>query len=99
MCLLGGLGTPLGPIIGAILVVTLESRLSGLGTVQVGSASVDLSTKVPIIIGLIFMVCVLLFRRGIVGEIAAAFDAARARRKPSPENSNAAKRVDIVTAD
>ncbi len=99
MCLLGGLGTPLGPIIGAILVVTLESRLSGLGTVQVGSASVDLSTKVPIIIGLIFMVCVLLFRRGIVGEIAAAFDAARARRKLSPENSNAAKRVDIAIAD
>ncbi len=80
MCLLGGLGTPLGPIIGAILVVTLESKLSGLGVLQLGPLALDLSTKVPVIIGLIFMVCVLLFRRGIVGEIAAAFAAVKARR-------------------
>jgi branched-chain amino acid transport system permease protein len=80
MCLLGGLGTPLGPIIGAILVVTLESRLSSLGAIQIGSLAFDLSSKVPVIIGLIFMACVLLFRRGIVGEIGAAFASARARR-------------------
>jgi branched-chain amino acid transport system permease protein len=72
MCLLGGLGTPLGPIIGAILVVTLESKLSGIGVVQLGAFAIDLSSKVPVIIGLIFMTCVLLFRRGIVGEISAA---------------------------
>lgn len=99
MCLLGGLGTPLGPIIGAILVVTLESRLSSLGVFQIGSLSVDLSSKVPIIIGLIFMACVLLFRRGIVGEIAAMFETARTKRKAPPKNSNSAKRVDIVAAD
>ncbi len=81
MCLLGGLGTPLGPVIGAILVVALESRLSGLGVVQIGPVTLDLSSKVPIIIGLIFMTCVLLFRRGIVGEISAAFASAKARRK------------------
>ena len=81
MCLLGGLGTPLGPVIGAILVVTLESRLSGLGVVQLGPVALDLSTKVPIIIGLIFMICVLLFRRGIVGEINAALSTMKARRK------------------
>lgn len=80
MCLLGGLGTPLGPVIGAILVVALESRLSGLGVVQIGSIALDLSSKVPIIIGFIFMICVLLFRRGIVGEISAAFASARLRR-------------------
>lgn len=80
MCLLGGLGTPLGPVIGAILVVALESRLSGLGVVQIGPIALDLSSKVPIIIGFIFMVCVLLFRRGIVGEISAALAAAKARR-------------------
>lgn len=80
MCLLGGLGTPLGPVIGAILVVALESRLSGLGVVQIGPIALDLSTKVPIIIGFIFMICVLLFRRGIVGEISAAFASAKARR-------------------
>lgn len=99
MCLLGGLGTPLGPIIGAILVVTLESRLSSLGVFQIGSLSVDLSSKVPIIIGLIFMVCVLLFRRGIVGEITAVFEAARAKRETPSKSGNAAKRVDIVAAD
>lgn len=80
MCLLGGLGTPLGPVIGAILVVALESRLSGLGVVQIGPFALDLSSKVPIIIGFIFMVCVLLFRRGIVGEISAALAGAKARR-------------------
>jgi branched-chain amino acid transport system permease protein len=83
MCLLGGLGTPLGPIIGAILVVTLESRLSSLGAIQIGSLAFDLSSKVPVIIGLIFMACVLLFRRGIVGEIGAAFASAQARRNSS----------------
>jgi branched-chain amino acid transport system permease protein len=80
MCLLGGLGTPLGPIVGAILVVTLESRLSSLGVVHIGSLSVDLSSKVPIIIGLIFMLCVMLFRKGIVGEISAALTVAKGRR-------------------
>jgi branched-chain amino acid transport system permease protein len=72
MCLLGGLGTPLGPVVGAVLVVALESRLSDVGAVHVGPLSIDLSTKVPIVIGLIFMACVLAFRRGIVGEILAA---------------------------
>lgn len=85
MCLLGGLGTPLGPVIGAILVVALESRLSGLGVVQIGPFALDLSSKVPIIIGFIFMVCVLLFRRGIVGEIGAAFASAKARRSPAAD--------------
>lgn len=77
MCLLGGLGTPLGPIVGAVFIVTLESRLASLGVVQLGSMSIDLSSKVPIVIGLIFMVCVLLFRRGIVGEVSAALTAGR----------------------
>lgn len=87
MCLLGGLGTPLGPVIGAILVVALESRLSGLGVVQIGPIALDLSSKVPIIIGFIFMICVLLFRRGIVGEISAAFAAVKARRASPPQES------------
>jgi branched-chain amino acid transport system permease protein len=81
MCLLGGLGTPLGPIVGAILIVTLESKLSGLGALQLGSWSIDLSTKVPVIIGLIFMSCVLLFRRGVVGEITAGFENLRNRKQ------------------
>lgn len=80
MCLLGGLGTPVGPIVGAVVIVTLESRLSSLGVVQFGQMSIDLSSKVPIIIGFIFMICVLLFRRGIVGEITAFLVSMRTRR-------------------
>ncbi|MBN8982433.1 MAG: branched-chain amino acid ABC transporter permease [Rhizobiales bacterium] len=82
MCLLGGLGTPLGPIIGAIFVVGLESRLAGLGTIQLGPLALDLSTKVPIIIGFIFMICVLLFRRGIVGEIKAGLETVKSKTSP-----------------
>lgn len=58
MTLLGGLGTIFGPAIGAAFVVTLQNELAD----KVGS-------KVTIIIGLIFIRCVLSFRRGIVGEL------------------------------
>ncbi|MGB3390313.1 MAG: branched-chain amino acid ABC transporter permease [Pseudaminobacter sp.] len=57
MTLLGGIGTMVGPIIGAGLVVGLQNTL----------ATSDF--PVTIATGLIFMVCVLIFRRGIVGEI------------------------------
>ena len=59
MTLLGGIGTMVGPVVGATLVVALENSL----------ATSDF--PVTIATGLIFMVCVLLFRRGIVGEIQA----------------------------
>ncbi|MGN6464635.1 MAG: branched-chain amino acid ABC transporter permease [Rhizobiaceae bacterium] len=58
MTLLGGLGTIFGPVVGAITVVSLQHELSSLGS------------WVQVVIGLIFIVCVLLFRRGIVGELA-----------------------------
>jgi branched-chain amino acid transport system permease protein len=57
MTLLGGIGTMVGPIVGAGLVVTLENTLATSGF------------PVTIATGAIFMVCVLVFRRGIVGEI------------------------------
>ena len=60
MTLLGGTGTFLGPVAGAAIVVTLQEYLSDL----VGG-------WVTAIIGAIFVVCVLAFRRGIVGELAA----------------------------
>jgi branched-chain amino acid transport system permease protein len=60
MTLLGGLGTILGPAVGAAVVVTLQNELAS----RVGS-------WVTVIMGGIFVVCVLLFRRGIVGELAA----------------------------
>ncbi|WP_052195056.1 branched-chain amino acid ABC transporter permease [Aureimonas altamirensis] len=56
MTLLGGIGTMLGPFFGAAIVVTLQNYLA------------TSSFPVTIITGLIFMVCVLVFRRGIVGE-------------------------------
>ncbi len=60
MTLVGGSGTFFGPVIGAALVVTLQEYLSDL----VGG-------WVTVIIGAVFVVCVLAFRRGIVGELAA----------------------------
>ena len=58
MTLLGGSGTFLGPVIGADVVVTLQEYLSDL-----------VGAWVSVIIGAIFVVCVLVFRRGFVGEI------------------------------
>ena len=59
MTLLGGMGTPLGPSVGALIVVGLENFLAGYGS------------WVTVITGGVFMACVLAFRRGIVGEILA----------------------------
>ena len=61
MTLLGGSGTFLGPVVGAIVVVTLQEYLSDV----VGS-------WVSVILGAVFVVCVMVFRRGVVGEISAA---------------------------
>ena len=60
MTLLGGLGTVLGPLVGAATIVSLQTELAD----SVGS-------WVTVIMGTIFVVCVLLFRRGIVGELQA----------------------------
>ena len=57
MTLLGGLGTVFGPVVGAFVLITLEHYLAQLGS------------WVTIVQGLIFIVCVLTFRRGIVGEL------------------------------
>jgi branched-chain amino acid transport system permease protein len=58
MTLLGGVGTVLGPLVGAFTVVTLQSELSSVGS------------WITVIIGGIFVICVLVFRRGFVGELA-----------------------------
>jgi branched-chain amino acid transport system permease protein len=60
MTLLGGLGTILGPAVGALTIVTLENELAD----KVGP-------WVDVIMGVIFVVCVLAFRRGMVGELLA----------------------------
>jgi branched-chain amino acid transport system permease protein len=77
MTLVGGLGTIIGPIVGAIVIIALENKLGDLGGFLARTTSVDwfntLGDSVTIVTGLIFIVCVLAFRRGIVGEIAARF--------------------------
>lgn len=57
MTLLGGVGTIVGPMVGAFTVITLHSKLSAMGS------------WVTVIIGTIFIVCVLVFRRGFIGEL------------------------------
>lgn len=61
MTLLGGMGTILGPTIGATVIVSMQNYLA------------DLGSWVTIIMGVTFVVCVLVFRRGIVGEVANRF--------------------------
>jgi branched-chain amino acid transport system permease protein len=61
MALIGGLGTVFGPVVGAFIIVAMQQYLAGFGQ------------WVTVIQGVIFVVCVLTFRRGIVGEIAALF--------------------------
>jgi branched-chain amino acid transport system permease protein len=58
MTLLGGLGTVFGPVVGAFIVISLENYLAQLGA------------WVTVVQGVIFVICVLTFRRGVVGEIA-----------------------------
>ncbi|MGV3655164.1 MAG: branched-chain amino acid ABC transporter permease [Noviherbaspirillum sp.] len=83
MVLVGGLGTLLGPIVGAFLIVALENRLGDLGNWLASTTSIEwfrsIGESVTIVTGLIFIVCVLAFRRGIVGEIAALFQRSPAR--------------------
>jgi len=58
MTLVGGLGTLFGPVAGAFFLVALEYYLSTIGQ------------WFSVVQGAIFVVCVLLFRRGIIGELA-----------------------------
>ena len=56
MTLLGGMGTTLGPVVGATVITTIQTYLASLGSF------------VTVITGTIFVVSVLTFRRGIVGD-------------------------------
>jgi branched-chain amino acid transport system permease protein len=57
MALLGGLGTVFGPAVGALVIVSLQNYLAQFGA------------WVTVIQGVIFVLCVLAFRRGIIGEL------------------------------
>lgn len=75
MTLVGGLGTLSGPIVGAAVVVLLENKIGEFGHLLASLTSVEwfntLGESVTMVTGLIFVICVLAFRRGIMGEIIA----------------------------
>ena len=61
MTLVGGLGTIFGPVVGAFIIIAMQQYLAGFGQ------------WVLVIQGVIFVACVLAFRRGVIGEIAHYF--------------------------
>ncbi len=75
MTLVGGMGTLLGPVIGAIIIIVLENKLGDFGSWLATITSVEwfntIGESVTMVTGLIFVICVLSFRRGIIGELAA----------------------------
>jgi branched-chain amino acid transport system permease protein len=70
MTLLGGMGTLLGPVVGAFVITAIENYVAGLGQ------------WVTVITGAIFVICVLAFRRGVVGEALAWRSRRRSGQKP-----------------
>ncbi len=75
MTLLGGLGTLSGPLVGATVVVLLENKVGEFGSFLARLTTVDwfntLGESVTMVTGLIFVVCVLTVRKGIMGEVIA----------------------------
>lgn len=73
MTLIGGLGTFTGPVLGAFIIVMLENKVGEFGRMLSHATGVQwfqvLGESVTIVIGLIFIICVMAFRRGIVGEL------------------------------
>jgi branched-chain amino acid transport system permease protein len=86
MVLVGGMGTMLGPIVGAVIVVALENKVGDIGAWLARVTGVEwfqgLGESVTIVTGLIFVVCVLAFRRGIVGEALALWQRRRPQARP-----------------
>ena len=81
MTLVGGLGTVFGPVVGAFVIIAMQQYLAGFGQ------------WVTVIQGVIFVVCVLTFRRGVVGEIAHYFKRSLCRIH-HPSGGPSAKPVD-----
>ena len=75
MTLVGGLGTLSGPLVGSAIVVLLENKIGDLGELLARLSGIEwfhsLGESVTIVTGLIFVICVLAFRRGVMGEIIA----------------------------
>ena len=84
MTLVGGLGTLSGPLVGSAVVVLLENKIGEFGHLLARITTIDwfntLGESVTMVTGLIFVICVLAFRRGIMGEIIAFIDRRRAKQ-------------------
>lgn len=87
MTLIGGMGTLSGPIVGSAIVVALENKIGDLGTWLAKSTGWEwfatLGESVTIVTGFIFVVCVLAFRKGVMGEIIAWLARRRGSRNES----------------
>jgi branched-chain amino acid transport system permease protein len=87
MTLIGGMGTFAGPVFGAAIIVALENKLGDIGDYLAAATGVEwfraIGVSVTLVTGLIFMVCVLSFRRGILGELAHALRT----REPSAQGA------------
>lgn len=101
MTLVGGLGTIAGPVVGAIVIIGLENKLGDIGNWLAVASGVEwfrtIGESVTIVTGFIFIVCVLAFRRGIVGELA-AWLAARRQAPTAAAAETPALRVTAVSA-
>lgn len=86
MTLVGGLGTLSGPLLGSAVVVVLENKIGEFGRLLARLTDVDwfntLGESVTMVTGLIFVVCVLAFRRGIMGEVISFVQRLRGRAHP-----------------
>jgi branched-chain amino acid transport system permease protein len=85
MTLVGGMGTVFGPIVGAAVIVTMQNYLAAFGE------------WVLIIQGLVFVVTVLLFRRGLVGEVVALMT--KRHRATARQNADLQARTPSGEAD
>ena len=82
MTLVGGMGTLVGPMVGALVIIALENKIGDLGNLLADLTGIGwfngLGESVSLVTGLIFIVCVLAFRRGLVGEAMALWERRRA---------------------
>lgn len=87
MTLIGGIGTIWGPSVGAFVIVTIENYADSLGA----ELGINVAAYVVMIQGAIFVLCVLLFRRGIIGELNAALAARQPEEAPLTGDADAGK--------
>ncbi|HEY9459302.1 MAG TPA: branched-chain amino acid ABC transporter permease [Paralcaligenes sp.] len=83
MTLIGGMGTFTGPVLGAFIIVLLENKVGEFGHFMARLTGFQwfqaMGESVTIVIGLIFIICVMSFRRGIVGELGAYIKSRKAK--------------------